>query len=360
MNTKSSGSGHNKNNAAGNLQLTDISSNHLTLLSWVLQRHGMDAGTIFAEANVSAPATNSPTDRVPLVSVIRVLEHIREKTGDPCIGLKLYRYMRLTHLNVLGFALSCSSTLLDFVLRAQRFFGYVGSAFRLEIEELENSFLLRIQMDGAIFQEQLKGEQGTHLLIESFGYSAFGITQEVYGDPVPLLKMYLYGEPHPDVVAEFKTVGGEAPVITGNDFLGVEVDKVVMKTILPGANPQLARESDELVIELMATISQTNIVHRCERLIMEGLATGDSSLKQVARQMGMSERVLQQHLHDDGLSFSSLVNRIKKTLAIQYLQEDKKNISQIAYMLGFDSASNFSRAFRSWTGFSPREFKNQK
>lgn len=347
------------NKMAGNLQLTDISSNHLTLLSWVLQRHGMDADAIFSQANVCAPSTNSPVDRVPLVSVIRVLQHIRKETDDPCICLKLYRYMKLSHLNVLGFALSCSNTLLDFFLRAQRFCGYIGSAFILEIEEKEESYVLKVRLDDDILHEQLNGEEGIHLLLEAFGYSALGVAQDVYGDPIPAKCIYLYEEPHPDVVAKFNS-SGNAPVKCGNDFVGIEIEKADMTTTLPGANPQLARESDELVIELMTAISQTNIVHRCERLIMDGLATGESSLKQVASRMGMSERVLQQHLHDDGLSFSSLANRIKKTLAIQYLQEGKKNISQIAYMLGFDSASNFSRAFRGWTGFSPREFKNQK
>lgn len=343
---------------ANNLQLTDISSNHLTLLSWVLQRHGMDSAAIFAEVGVNAPSTHSPVDRVPLVSVIRVLAHIQKATNNPCIGLELYRYAKLSHLNVLGFALSCSSTLLDFLQRAQRFCGYIGSAFLIEIEEREDHYLLVVRLNPDIYQEQLKDEPNIHLLVESLTYSALGIAHEVYGEKVPTRAVYLFGQPHPQVLAAFECYCNTPPQ-TGADFFAVEVDKTVMHASLPGANPQLARENDKLVVDIMALINQTNIVHRCERLIIDGLPTGDASLKQAASSLGMSERVLQQQLHDQGLSFSSLVNRIKKTLAMQYLQEDKKNISQIAYMLGFDSASNFSRAFRGWTGLSPREYKNK-
>lgn len=357
MDGQSTDSNHTQNSQANNLQLTDISSNHLKLLAWVLERYGMDVNQIFADVGVNIPTTNSPIDRVPLVFVIRVLEHIREISGDPCICLNLYQHMKLTHLNVLGFALSCSSTLFDFFQRAERFWAYIGSAFMVDIEERDDSILIHGRWNTDIYNEQLKNEPGAQLLLESFSYSAIGILQEAYGGPVPAKKIYLQGKPHKQIVAAFKKACN-APVSTGNDFVGMEIDKKIANVTLPGANPQLARENDQQVIDYLAAINQTDIVHRCERLIIEGMPVGDFNLKLIAQKLGMSERVLHQNLRNQGQSFSGLLNRIRKTLAIQHLQEGKKNISQIAYLLGFDSPSNFSRAFRSWTGQSPREYKN--
>ncbi len=342
-----------------NLRLTDISSNHLSLLAWVLTRHGMDANAIFADVGVSVPTSNSPMDRVPLVSVIRTLEHVQQVLGDPGACLELYRHLKLTHLNVLGFALSCSSTLLDFFSRAERFCAYIGSAFRMEVEEREDCYQVRGGWNPAVYKEQLECEVNAGLLLECFAYSSLGIVHEVYGDPVPARAIYLPGRPHPAVVAAFERAGN-APVIIGRDFIGIDIDKDVMNLGLPGANPQLARENDQKVIEHLACFDQTDVVHRCEQLIVESLPIGEYNLKQVASRLGMSERVLQAKLRAQGQSFSGLASRIKKTLALQYLEEGKKNVGQIAYALGFDSPSNFSRAFRGWTGVSPREYKSRR
>ena len=352
--SRKSGSRQNSG-IGGNLRLTDVSSNHLTLLSWVLERQGQDPREILGKAGVNLPAMNSPTERIPLVAVLQVMEHIDRITGGPRTCLELYGHMKLAHLNVLGFALSCSSTLLDLFQRTQRFSSYLSSAFSINLEEGSDHYLISASWNPDIYKEQLEQIPNTNRLLECGGYGAIKMIQEAYGGPVSGMRLYLPGESHPAVIEAFAEIS-QCPIETGADFIGAKLAKELCLTRLPGANPQLARLNDEQLMEHMAAMDQTDIVHRCERLIIAGMPDGKFSLKDVARQLGMSERVLQENLRDKGQNFSDVVNRIKKTLAIQYLEEGKKNISQIAYALGFDRPSNFSRAFRSWTGVSPREY----
>lgn len=345
-----------------NLQLPDISSNHLTLLSLLLERKGSDPSTIFAELGVDVPSTNNPVDRVPLVAVIHALEQIREITGDPCSCMKLYQHMKLAHLNTLGFALSCSSSLLDFFQRAERFCSYLGSAFVISVEEHEDYYLIAGGWNPSMYESQLKDEPNANLLLECFGYSALGMLSEVYLEPLPVRLISLMGEPADAVIEAFyKTSNAIVQTIeTGAERISVQLDKDIVTASLPGSNPQLAREIDQMLLEHLEAIGHSDIVHRCERLIIGGMPVREFNLKSVASKLGMSERVLQRNLRSQGQSFSQVVNRIKKTLALQYLDERKKNVDQIAYALGFDSPSNFSRAFRNWTGCSPREYKKRK
>jgi AraC-like DNA-binding protein len=344
------------------LQLTDISSNHLTLLSLLLEREGSDLNTIFSELGVDVPTTNNPVDRVPLVAVIHALEQIREITRDPCSCMKLYQHMKLAHLNTLGFALSCSSSLLDFFQRTERFCAYIGSAFLISIEERDDHYWISGGWNPSVYEDQLKDEPNANLLLECFGYSALGMLKEVYLEPLPIRAISLVGDPDDAVIAAFGQTSDATikAIKTGASMMGVELDKEVVTASLPGANPQLAREIDQMLLEHLEAIGHTDIVHRCERLIIGGMPVREFNLKTVARKLGMSERVLQRNLRAQGQSFSQVVSRIKKTLAMQYLDEGKKNVDQIAYALGFDSPSNFSRAFRNWTGYSPREYKNRK
>ena len=49
---------------------------------------------------------------------------------------------------------------------------------------------------------------------------------------------------------------------------------------------------------------------------------------------------------------------LRQQLAIQYLRESHRSVGEITYLLGFSEPSNFTRAFRRWTGKSPVEYRD--
>ena len=70
----------------------------------------------------------------------------------------------------------------------------------------------------------------------------------------------------------------------------------------------------------------------------------------------MSPRSLQLQLAQEGTSYKILLNRARQNLARSYLQQARYSIKEIAFLLGFSDAATFTRAFRRWTGESPRRF----
>ena len=56
-------------------------------------------------------------------------------------------------------------------------------------------------------------------------------------------------------------------------------------------------------------------------------------------------------------SFQDILDSTRKSLAIAYMEQSKTTITEAAYLLGFSEVSNFTRAFKRWTGKSPREFR---
>ena len=71
----------------------------------------------------------------------------------------------------------------------------------------------------------------------------------------------------------------------------------------------------------------------------------------------MSSRTLARRLAEENVSFIEVLQRLKQSLAIRYLDDDGMPISRIAWLLGFEEVSSFSHACGRWTGKSPRELR---
>jgi AraC-like DNA-binding protein len=90
------------------------------------------------------------------------------------------------------------------------------------------------------------------------------------------------------------------------------------------------------------------------------LPHGKAKVQAVARNLALSGRTLSRRLADEGTSYAEVVDRLRRSLALQYLKEPGMSVSQIAWLLGYEGATSFNHAFRRWTGRSPSAARNQK
>ena len=91
------------------------------------------------------------------------------------------------------------------------------------------------------------------------------------------------------------------------------------------------------------------------RHVLERLPSGAPTQAEIARRLAVSTRTLHRRLAQAGTSFEELLDETRRELAIGYLQRTEYSIADVAYLLGFAQVSSFDRAFRRWTGRSPRE-----
>jgi AraC-like DNA-binding protein len=92
------------------------------------------------------------------------------------------------------------------------------------------------------------------------------------------------------------------------------------------------------------------------KLIQE-LPSGNISEEIIAEDLYMSQRSLQRRLREEGTTYKELLNETRRDLAAQYIKASSVSINEITYLLGFSEPSNFSRAFKRWTGVSPSEYR---
>ena len=135
-------------------------------------------------------------------------------------------------------------------------------------------------------------------------------------------------------------------------FAYADVDKYLV-----GANPQLARLNDQVMIEYLGKLNKDNIIDRVTAVIIDMLPSGDIADEKVAEQLNMSVRSLQRRLKEVGTTFRTLLEGIREDLAATYVRDPDIELVEVAFLLGFSDQSAFSRAFKRWTGSSPSEVR---
>ena len=100
-------------------------------------------------------------------------------------------------------------------------------------------------------------------------------------------------------------------------------------------------------------------INRVRSVVEKLLPDGHPKLTMVAEALDLSPRTLQRGLAAHRLTHSQLVNQARLNKACQLLSKHELEINEIARATGFATPSGFSRAFQTWTGKSPRSFRQE-
>jgi AraC-like DNA-binding protein len=126
---------------------------------------------------------------------------------------------------------------------------------------------------------------------------------------------------------------------------------------LPVANRQLAGALDAILAKQLAGLDGGNVAARCKAALLERLASGESPEQDIATSLHMSRRTLQRKLAEADLTYQQLLDDTRHELALCYVDDPGRSLTEITFLLGFSGQSAFTRAFRRWTGTSPSGYR---
>lgn len=106
---------------------------------------------------------------------------------------------------------------------------------------------------------------------------------------------------------------------------------------------------------VVSAVEQPSAFRReVERRMESLLESGQVSIDRIALDLGLSRQTLYRRLKEEGVTFEALLDKLRKRLALRYLKQDRLSVKATSYRLGFSDPAAFSRAFKRWTGASPR------
>jgi len=115
----------------------------------------------------------------------------------------------------------------------------------------------------------------------------------------------------------------------------------------------------QLDSELKTRNANVHAGDQVKEVLRRSLAGKRPTLQDVAQELGLSARTLQRRLTDAGLTFQQLLEGTRRELAHHYLKQHTVELNEAAFLLGFEDANSFFRAFQGWEGTSPREWRER-
>ncbi len=165
-------------------------------------------------------------------------------------------------------------------------------------------------------------------------------------------------EVHPKELAAIEHILG-CPLRSKAAANAIAFPSAVLDRTVPGSNRLLYRLLGGYLDRVKAT-SRKSIVERVEDYVRGALPSGNCSIERCAKKLGTSVRALQAHLGECGVRFSDILERQRVELARIYLEQEQLSLDEIAVLLGYSEQSSFGRAFKRWTGATPRRFRSDR
>lgn len=128
---------------------------------------------------------------------------------------------------------------------------------------------------------------------------------------------------------------------------------------LPQADPAVAEFLSRMADERLEQAAGEPLIRRVEHAIERSVDQIDLTQDEVAVAVGVSVRTMQRRLREASLTYTELVQRIRRATAVRLLRETDHPIYQVAEMVGYAEAASFTRAFRQWTGTTPNAFRHR-
>jgi len=319
----------------------------------LLDLHGLDAVGIARHAGVDLVAMPAPGERIEIDKIDAILRVAIPLIGNPAFGLLAARCWHPSELGVLGYAWLSSSTLRTGLERAVRYSRLIGERGATEIEDTRQGLKVRFGANrgnpAVVPVAAVVVDIAMAILLDLCRMNA-GATLR------PVAAGLRRRKPEPGEAYE-RFFG--CPVQFGAEENTFVLSAKDADRPLPSANRQLAAVFDKMLTEELARLDKSDVVSRCRAAVLEHLSSGEGTAEDTAKQLHMSPRTLQRKLADVNTTYLQLVDDTRKDLALRYIEDPRRSVTDITFSLGFSQPSAFTRAFKRWTGLSPSDYRTK-
>jgi AraC-like DNA-binding protein len=329
-----------------------ISISLVRTLVEAVERGGVDGDDFLSRAGFERAKLEDPVLRVDLPTYDGLQELAVEMTGDEALGLHMGEHASLAAFNVVGYLTAHCRTIRDGL---QVFFRYYRIVSDCEpsrlIEEGERATLVYNFPRTTPVCSRVRGDFGMTRLLR-IGQMFAGL------DARPLEVRFEH--PRPGYHAEYLRIFGDR-VRFDCDHTGIVMPRSMLDAVQLHPNPELYEVLQAQADRMLQRLDDgARVAQQVEDLIVERFFEMSPDMDSVARRCGMSARSLRRRLREEGERFSAVQARALSRVARAALDEPNTTVQEAAYRLGFSEPSAFHRAFKRWTGQTPREYRDRR
>ncbi len=315
-----------------------------------LREMGVDIDPLAKRVGLDPRSFGDPDARVSYEALAGFVIAAVEVTGDPALGLHLSERYRPGAFGVLDYLALSSETLGDALGQLCRYSRLLGDAAETLVEH---------QGDRVFVWQRMRGTfRRPPAMVENTIANLTVIARRLTGRDLAPLEVH-FVHPEPAYASEHARIF-RARILFSRERDGLLLDADVLRLRLATADPNLQavlhRHADHLLAQAPAFES---FAQQVREAVLRRLSAGAPTAAQMAAHFNMSKRTLSRRLVEDGTSYETIVDDLRRDLSKRYLRDDTLSIDEVALMVGYAEMHAFRRAFRRWHGVSPAVFRRE-
>ena len=317
-----------------------------------VSRAGLTAEALLDRAGIATHLLHERSARIPVARYAALYRLINESLDDE--GFALFsRPLRRGSFEFLCRATLSAVNLEQALQRIARFLHVVLDDLEMELETSGHAAVIVISEEQAL----PVGAAGRVFAYEWLLRMIHGLAAWLVAHPLPLDDVS-FPYPPPLHAADYELVFAprytfDAPRLEARfpaEWLALPVrrDEAALRSFLadaPASITTLYRRDRALALRV--------------REHLRAALPEQPTLPAIARHLFLSPRTLHRRLEDEGTSFRAIKDGLRRELAIDWLTKTARPLSRIGADLGFADAAAFYRAFSTWTGSGPREYRKR-
>lgn len=331
------------------------------LLDFAVSR-GAARQTLIARAQLRPEDLKDQDNRIPLANYLALLKASIELCNEPALSLLFGEAVRLQDISLVGLIGVAFDNVESVRRQVNRY-----APLTLDADDGRTADAAEfVRENGDVWLKSTSDIYVANPLLTeaAFARSVCGVRALVASIPnlanVSFPKAIRFTHAEPSYRAEYDRIFG-VPLFFNSHMNALQVDETLLNMKLPRTNPYLSEVLSARAEELLQSLEMSKTMRgRVENLLLPILHTGEASMGMIAVKLGFSRQTLFRKLKAEGTTFEKVLDELRHKLALHYLDGKKVPVNQTAYLVGFSQPAAFSRAFKRWTGSSPRMIRASK
>jgi AraC-like DNA-binding protein len=308
---------------------------------------GVDTNELLKLAGIDRETVDHPDGEVTFTQMRDFWYNAFRLSGDPFLGLHTAKHVTIGDYKCLDYLTVHAATVGESMRNFCRYMVLINTWIHWEIIELDDSFALRMTSNAGLIPP--------HSYEFVFAIYTRRVREISSAAWAPLEVRFPFSSP-PDVQPHREFFGCTVQYYVPMGEL--VISREAWNTPVPNSDQQLLKIMDEHAQMLMAQRPMPDdFVAQVRKEIVRELHGGEAQRDTIAEKLHMSPRTLQRRLEDNGLAFADLLDDVRAELAKINLRASDLSLAEIGFLLGFSEQSSFNRAFKRWTGKTPREYR---
>jgi AraC-like DNA-binding protein len=318
-------------------------------LSNLLAEQGVAEAVLFKGTSLSRCDLQQVDSLLPYDQVLQLLNNARQLYSGDALGLELGARQHHNSWGLVGWLMSCCTNLGEALSKSMRYYQVAPNWLHTDSVRDPERFTLIASFP---FDVGVCGP----LMVEELFASFLPGFKSLTGKAITPNMVYL-SYPAPNYASYYEDYF-QCPVEFDQTFNGISfANRYLQQPVLTADELTCKMAEQACEKQLQDNYQQGSYYERLRWLLLSGEL--DYSETSVASHFSISLRTLRRYLQEEGKTFRALIDDVRCQQAILLLQKPGYTIEDIAENLAYGDASNFRRAFKRWTGYSPRQMRHQ-